>query len=178
MVIRKSKLLFTLGLVLSLWSMSLTNFGFSATAIAEKVILKAGTPVILSLEKSISTDTANVGDLVDLVVVREVKIDGKTVIETGAMARGEVSAVEKKGAIGKPGKISIAVKSVAAVDGKNVPLRATLTREGKGKETTALLVGLILCILGLFLIKGENGVITSGSEIKAYVDYDVEFEFN
>jgi len=178
MIIRRSKLLFTLGLVLSLWSMLLINFSFSATTIAEKVILRAGTPVILSLEKSISTDIANVGDPVDLVVIREVKVDGKTVIETGSSVRGEVSAVEKKGVIGKPGKISIAVKSVVGVDGKNVPLRATLTREGKGKETTALIVGLVLCILGLFLIKGEHGVITAGSEIKAYVDYDVEFEFN
>ena len=107
MIIRKSKVLFTLGLILSLWSMSLTNLGFAATAIAEKVILKSGTPVLLSVEKSISSDFAMVGDIVDLMVIREVKVDGKTVIETGTIARGEVSAVEKKGAIGKPGEISI-----------------------------------------------------------------------
>ena len=178
MIIRKSKILFTLGLVLSLWSMSITNLGFAATAIAEKVILKAGTPVLLMVEKSISSDIAMVGDLVDLMVIREVKVDGKTVIEAGTMARGEVSAVEKKGAIGKPGTVSIAVNSVQGVGDVNVPLRATLTREGKNKQTTALLVGLLLCILGLFLIKGKSGVVTSGSEIKAYVDFDVEFEFN
>lgn len=178
MIIRKSKVLFTLGLILSLWSMSLTNIGFAATAIAEKVILKAGTPVLLSVEKSISSEFAMVGDIVDLMVIREVKVDGKTVIETGTIARGEVSAIEKKGAIGRPGKISIAVKSVQGVGGENVPLRASLTREGKGNAATALIVGLILCILGLFLIKGKSGVITSGSEIKAYVDFDVAFEFN
>lgn len=178
MIIRKSKVLFTLGLFLSLWSMSFTNLGFTATAIAEKVILKAGTPVLLRMEKSIASDTAMVGDPVDLMVIREVKVDGKTVIETGSMARGEVSAVENRGAIGKPGKISIAVTSVGGVGGKNVSLRATLTREGKGKQTTAIIVGLVLCILGLFLIKGETGVIQAGSEIKAYVDFEVEFEVN
>jgi len=176
MAIRKSKLLFALGLFCAFWSHVCYVFWYTATAIAAKLTLRSGTPVILSLEKSISTDTAIVGDPVDLIVIRDVKVDGKVVISTGTGARGEISAVENEGMIGKPGRISITVKSVTGVDGTHVPLRASLTREGKSKQTTSLLVGLLLCILGLFLIKGGKGLIQAGSEIKAYVDYDVEID--
>jgi len=123
MAIRKSKLLFALGLFCAFWSMSVMCFGYTATAIAAKLTLRSGTPVILSLEKSISTDTAIVGDPVDLIVIRDVKVDGKVVISTGTGARGEISAVEKEGIIGKPGRISITVKSVTGVDGTGVPIK-------------------------------------------------------
>lgn len=174
MVIRKSKKLFSLGLFLSFWTMFIICFNYSGAALAANLTLKEGTPVILSLEKTINSNYARVGDPVDLVVTRDVRVNDKVVIEVGTHARGEVSAIERKGAIGKPGKVSIVVRSVKAVDDTDVPIRATLTREGKGKETTALLVGILLCIIGLFLIKGEHGVIQAGSEIKAYVDYTVE----
>lgn len=157
MRIRKSKLFFTLGLICSFWSMSVMCFGYSAAALATTLTLKAGTPVLLKVEKSIISKTAHVGDSVHLIVIRDVKVDGKTVISAGTLARGEISSVVKEGIVGKPGEISITVKSATAVDGQDVLIRATLTREGKNKQTTALIVGLLLCIIGLFLIKGEGG---------------------
>jgi len=176
MRIRKSKLFFTLGLICSFWSMSVMCFGYSAAALATTLTLKAGTPVLLRVEKSMTSTTAHVGDSVNLVVIRDVKIDDKIVISAGTLARGEISSVDREGAVGKPGKISIAVKSVTAVDGQDVLIRASLTQKGKSKQTTALLVGLILCLIGLLLIKGEGGTIRAGSEIKAYVDFDVEID--
>ena len=176
MAIRKSKTLFSLGLFFSFWTMFIFSFGYAGAALAEKVTLREGTPVILSLERSLDSNFARVGDPVDFVVIRDVKVNGKIVVEAGTHARGEVASVEGKGVIGKPGKISVVVRTVTAVDGQDVPIRATITREGKSKQTTALLVGLILCILGLFLIKGEHGVIPSGSEVKAYVDYPMEID--
>jgi len=62
------------------------------------------------------------------------------------------------------------------VDGKEVPIRATLSQEGKNKVVTALLIGLILCILGLFLIKGGDAIVPAGTEVKAYVDVDVNID--
>lgn len=176
MRIRKSKVLFTLGLFCSFWSMSIMCFGYSAAVLAEKLTLKVGTPVLLRVEKSIVSKTAQVGDSVDLIVIRDVKIDDKIVISSGTLARGEISSVDREGAIGKPGQISITVKSVTAVDGQDVLLRASVTREGKNKQTTAILVGVLLCILGLFLIKGGGATVSAGSEIKAYVDFDIEID--
>jgi len=51
-------------------------------------------------------------------------------------------------------------------------LRGTLAREGEDKYLLAIGGG-ILCLLP-FLLKGEEGVIPVGAEVKAYVDYNTE----
>lgn len=173
MKIRRSKVLFPFGLFISFWALLITNLCTPISAVAANITLREGTPVVLRLEKSIDSELANVGDPVDLVIARDVEIKGVVVIRQGTKGLGEVVSVEKKGAIGKPGKIMIAVKSTTAVDGTKVPLRATLSREGKSKETAALAVGILICILGL-LIKGESAEIPAGTEIKAYVDLSVD----
>lgn len=179
---RRCKLLFTLGLVLSFWAMGLTNFSLPASAayayLAEKVKLTYGTPVILRLPVSINSSTARQGDTVTFEVARNVEVNGKVVISQGAFATGEVASVEKSAMLGAGGKLMVNLRSVKAVDGKQVPIRATLSQEGKDKVLTALLVGILLCILGLFLIKGGDAIVPSGTEVKAYVDVDVDIEIN
>jgi len=173
MKMRRSKVLFPLGLFISFWALLIINFSSPISAVAANITIKAGTPVILTVEKSIDSEVANVGDPVHLSVARDVEINGKVVINRGTRATGEVVSVEKKGYVGKPGKIAIAVRSATAVDGTEVRLRDTVTREGKSQQTTALLLGLIVCILLLF-IKGESSIIPVGTEIKAYVDFPVD----
>jgi len=179
---RKCKVLFTLGLVLSFWVMGLTNFSLPASAaytvLAGKVKLSSGTPVILRLSESINSATARQGDTVTFEVARNVEVNGKIVISQGAYATGEVASVEKRAMLGAGGKLMVNLRSVKAVDGKEVPIRATLSQEGKDKVVTALLVGILLCILGLFLIKGGDAIVPSGTEVKAYVDVDVDIEIN
>lgn len=179
---RKGRALFTVGLVLSFWSMWLMNFSMPASAaytvIAGKVKLPSGTPVVLRLSVSLNSATAKQGDQVTFEVAGPVEIEGKVLIAQSAIATGEVSSVEKRGAIGEAAKIMVNLRSVKAVDGKEVPIRATLSQEGKNKQVTALLVGLILCILGLFLIKGGEAIVPAGTEVKAYVDMDTEIEVN
>jgi hypothetical protein len=173
---RRDKGLFTLGLILSFWALALVNFSLPASAafLAASVKLQAGTPVVLRLTQSVSSESARVGDAVNFEVARNVEVDGKIVIRQGTFASGQIASVEKNGAIGEGGKIMVAVQNVQAVDSTNVPIRGTVSQEGKSKQLTALLVGLILCILGLFLIKGENAVVPANTEVKAYVDADVQ----
>jgi hypothetical protein len=179
---RRCKLLFILGLVLSFWAMGLTNFSLPASAayaaLARKVKLTSGTPVILRLSESINSSTANQGDTVTFEVARNVEVDGKLVISQGAYATGEVASVEKRAMLGEGGKLMVNLRSVKAVDGKEVPIRATLSQEGKDKQLTAILVGILLCILGLFLIKGGDATVPAGREVKAFVDVDVDIEIN
>jgi hypothetical protein len=173
---RRDRGLFTVGLILSFWALALVNFSLPASAafMAASVKLQAGTPVVLRLMQSVSSETARVGDAVNFEVARNVEVDGKIVIRQGTFASGQIASVEKNGVIGEGGKIMVAVQNVQAVDSTNVPIRGTVSQEGKSKQTTALLVGLILCILGLFLIKGENAVVPANTEVKAYVDADVQ----
>lgn len=174
---RRSRVLFTLGMCLSFWAMALTNFSLPASAAyAALKKLPAGTPVILTLSQSLNSETARVGDQVEFIVARDVEVEGTIVIRTGTRALASIASVEKKGIIGAGGKIMVAVKSTTAVDGTEVPLRATVSEEGKNKQLTALLVGILLCILGLFLIKGDNAIIPSGTEVKAYVDINMDIK--
>ena len=173
MIFRKQKSLFSIGLFLSFWALFIMNFSSPISAIAANLTIKEGTPVALRLEQSINSEEVNVGDIVDLVVARDVKIEGTVVISQGTRALGEIASVEKKAAVGKPGKIMIAVKSTKAVDGTEVPLRATVSQEGKDKQTTALILGILLCFFLLFM-KGEDAVVPAGSEVKAFVDYSTD----
>ncbi len=179
---KRGKALFTLGLVLSFWAMWFLNFSFTATAaytaLAKQVKLPAGTPVILRLPTSIDSQSVRQGDTITFEVARNVTVDGKLVIRQGAIATGVVASVEKPGIIGEPGKLMVNIQRVKAVDGQEVPLRASLSEEGKNKQLTALLIGILLCILGLFLIKGGSAIVPAGTEVKAYVDVDVMIEVN
>lgn len=173
---RRCKGLFTLGLILSFWSMALTNFSLPASAAyaAVKVKLSAGTPVVLRVTQSINSEVARVGDTVNFEVARNVEVDGKVVIRQGTSAMGTIASVEKRGMIGEPGKIMVSIQDVKAVDDTTVPLRGSISEEGKSKQLTAILVGILLCILGLFLIKGGSAEVPANTEVKAYVDVDVQ----
>jgi len=174
---RKSKGFFTLGLCLAFWAMCLINFSLPASAVLSQTkILKSGTPVILTLSQNLNSETARVGGEVEFLVARDVKVEDTVVISQGARARGSIASVEKRGILGAGGKIVVALNSVTAVDGTQVPIRATISEGGKDKQLLSLLVGIALCILGLFLIKGDSAVIPAGTEVKAYVDIDVEIK--
>jgi hypothetical protein len=106
------------------------------------------------------------GQTVMLSVVTPVVIEGVTVIQAGAPVLGEVTAAEKSGAVGKPAKIGVALRHVTAVDGSNIPLTGLKQMEGENKQSTALIVTILCCVLGL-LMKGGIATIPAGSQLQA-----------
>jgi hypothetical protein len=96
-----------------------------------------------------------------------VEVNGTVVITKGTTAVVRVASVEKRGAIGDPGKITLDVVSTTDVDGKTVNLSGSLMREGKSKQVTAILLGLLICIILLFTTKGKPAEIGPGSQIRA-----------
>ena len=171
---KKDKGLFTLGLILSFWALALTSFSLPATAAyaAVQVKLRAGTPVVLRLKQTISSKTARIGDPVMLEVARDVEVEGKVAIRQGTVANGTIASVGKSGIFGSPGKIMLTVQEVGAVDKTTVPLRGTVADEGSSKTALSIVL-FFLCFLAL-LMKGEDATVTAGSEVKAFVDADVE----
>ena len=143
------------------------------------VMLKSGTPVALEVVDTITSDKVAIGDIVKLRVIRSVKVDDVEVIKAGAEARGKVSDVKKTGTWGKKGELSIAVSSVRAVDDQEVFLLGSQTREGESKGGSAVgasVVGGILCLpfaASGFFIKGDEGRILAGYEVKAYTEQDI-----
>jgi hypothetical protein len=62
----------------------------------------------------------------------------------------------------------VLIRTVPAVDGKPVPVSATMSKEGSSKLTEAIVVAVICCILGL-LIKGGKTSIPEGATVQASV---------
>jgi len=155
-------------------------FGFQSTvmspaAYAASVTIPNGTPVVFRLTETISSETHHVGDIVHMEVALDVIVDGVTAIKAGTPAQGDVVSAEEKGWLGEPGKLSLSMRNVKAVDGSRVPVRATLTREGKDKQSMTVILGVILCFLFL-LMKGKSVEFQAGSEIKGYIDNDVTIQ--
>lgn len=146
---------------------------------ADKVVtLRAGTPVFAVFEQSIDSEAANEGDTIYLRVMRPVLVDDVVVIRSGEKVRAKVIEVRKAKGWGRRGDLTVRVESTTAVDGQEVLLSATQRREGEGAGGTATAVGVgagLLCLpLALFgfAVKGDEGRIPIGFEVKAYADSD------
>lgn len=135
----------------------------------EKVKLASGSVVALSLEKAINSDMTE-GASVDLRVIRDVSVGDKVVIKSGTMASATITDVKSSGAIGRPGKVSLKLRSVQAVDGQQIFLKGSVDKEGDDKVVMTVILGL-LC-LPLFLINGGDATVPAGTELRAYVEQD------
>jgi hypothetical protein len=135
--------------------------------------LRNGTPVIIRLTDSVSSDSATTGTNVNFQVVGDVKKNGVVLIRAGEMGTASVTASEPNGMLGQAGKIVISDFSTRAVDGSYVPLRATLSHKGKEKMGVSIIVSWLFCPLFL-LMKGGEGEIPAGTEKTVYVAADVE----
>lgn len=131
--------------------------------------LSAGTVVALALEQAIDSDMP-VGAMVTFRVIYDVKVNETVVIKAGSFATGTISSASSTGAIGSPGKVSIDLRSVKAVDGQDIMLRGNLNKEGDDKVVLSVVLAL-LC-LPLILIHGEDAEVPAGTELRAYVEQE------
>ena len=122
--------------------------------------LPNGTPIRVKLNKTISSASAHVGDLLDLEVTEEIAIDGIPVIAKGAPAIGVVTDAEPKKRMGHGGKLGLSITSVRLNNNDKAPVRSF--QEGTGSSGAALP-----------LASGKDVVFTQGREFIAYVDGDV-----
>lgn len=161
-----------------LFSLVLTMMSFIVTepTAPYSIKLPAGTAVPLETTQMISSESLQVGQMVDLRVTSDVKVEGKVVIPAGSIAKGLVSRADKPKAIGKEGRIEIQIKSVKAVDGQDIPLSGgSLFKEGDNKQTLAIVLGIFLCLLCL-LIKGKDAIIPIGTSLTSNVASNSEIE--
>jgi hypothetical protein len=126
------------------------------------VTLPNNTPIRLKLSKTISSETAHVGDAVDLVVAEDVLVDGLCLISSGASAEAVVSEAEPKKRMGKGGKLGIRVKFVHLADNEQAAARSFQESVGSNSMTGSILP----------LAHGKEVVFAQGTEITAYIDGD------
>lgn len=143
-------------------SLAVLNLSFASAPVEQVVVLKAGTVIPLETINVIKSDNATVGRTIDLRVTRDVEVDGQTVIPAGSIAKGQITRSQKAKGLGKAGFLEIQIKSVTAVDGQEVYLAGgNVSEEGDDKATLAIVLGLFVCILFLFM-KGKNAEIPPG----------------
>ena len=148
------------------------------------VTLRSGTPVFLVVMRSIYSDSVKEGDHVPVQVRRAVRVGRVVVIRAGARANAVVTEAKKAKGWGKRGTIAFRINSVIATDTQEIALSAKQQRQGESKRGAAIALGVgagILCfpavLLG-FAVKGEDGEVPAGYEIKAYVETDYEINLN
>lgn len=132
-----------------------------------EIELPSNTVIGIRLDTTISSETAQVEDVVRARATRAVIVDGMTVIPTGARLTGAVVLVERGGKIRERARIAIRFTSLDLHDNVRVPIRTeTIYREGDppaGEATSKIgasaVVGSILG--GVF--GGKRGAVIGGA---------------
>ena len=119
--------------------MALPILSFAATSVP------AGTPIDVTINQSISSKTATVGQTLSGVVSRDVTANGRVVIPAGSVMRGVVSSVEPATRTNRTAKMTVSFDQVT-VNGRMYPIRGTVTQAIQGEG-----------------IKGETGRIATGA---------------
>jgi len=125
--------------------------------------LPNATPIKLKLNKPLSSETAHVGDVVDLTVAEDVLVDGLCVIPRGAAAVGIVSEAEPKKRLGHGGKLGLGINFVRLANNDKAAVRSF--QESAAGNSTAGAINP--------LAHGKEVVFAQGAEFTAYVDGDI-----
>lgn len=165
-------------LALSIFLMSFTPYvpptNGNGDDIEGGIVLRAGTTIPLQCTSTLNSATLQTGQNVTFTVANDIKVNGKTVIERGAIANGVVTEAHDHGVFGIPGKFSITIKSVTAVDGTQVFLaNSDIFAQGKAKYGVSISLSAIICILFMF-IKGDEA--TNSGSITVAVASDTEVQ--
>ncbi len=115
---------------------------FSGRPEVPSLVIPAGTPVVVSLQQSISSESAHSGDGFDAVLEEPLVVSGQTVAPKGATVKGHVLAARKSGHMSNSGYLRIGLSEVA-VEGKMVPVQTStiFVQGGAHKKRNLALIG-------------------------------------
>ena len=113
-----------------MWKLRISLLAAALAAILPAVVLAqgtvpVGTEVIVSLDQSVSSKNAQVGDKLAGSVARNVVVNGRTVVPKGSKATVSVAAVQASGRLQTPAKLSLRVTSVV-VNGRTYAVSSNL----------------------------------------------------
>ena len=135
-----------------------------------------GTPIELRLVESVSSNHAHKGDRLNFIVVKDVNLDGYTLVPAGTVARGTITEVKGKRFLGIGARISLRLDSVELADGEILQLRAS--KLVKGGSRTKLMAGAMIATSIIFLpatpifllTRGRESTVVETTEITAQVE--------
>lgn len=139
----------------------------------QKIVVPAGTGVILQIEGGVTTKETREGDSVSMHVVSPVRVNDIVVVRSGTPAKGLVAMSRSASSWGGAGELVIEVKYTYTIDGSELMLTGSSSRRGETSHgaSAAVAVGTGILCLPLALtgaaVKGEEGRILPGYEIVA-----------
>lgn len=133
------------------------------------VIIPAGTPIKVALDRAISSASVNQGDTVSFHLVSDYSEFGRVLISAGTEVKGSVAKVDRRESGGQPGTVTVSVRSVRAVDGTWIPLRGSKAAVGKNRQGQASLLGLLTLGIGATK-KGLSAVIAEGTDFTVFTN--------
>jgi hypothetical protein len=135
-----------------------------------ELVLADNTPIKLKFKEEISSKKVKQSQVIALEVAEAVVVQGVTVIEKGANAKGCVAEVKRARMMGKKGKLSIALTEVQLVSGEVISIHGGDSKEG---GTAAVRMALSSIVAPFFLLMaGKEAKYPAGTELTAFVDGD------
>jgi type IV secretory pathway VirB10-like protein len=133
----------------------------------EDLVVTADSVIGLQVETPVTSERARVEDEVVARVTRDVKVDDRVAIPSGARAYGEVTLVERGGKMRDRARLGVRFTSIVLADGTRVPIETdTIVREGDspGGESAAKIGGGAIggAIIG-GILGGAKGALIGGS---------------
>jgi hypothetical protein len=107
------------------------------------VVIPAGKAIVVRLGETLSSKDSQSGQSFSATVAEPVVVDGKTIIERGASARGSVVAAEGMGHFKGGALLSVRLNAVS-IDGSMRPIQSSVVSQsikGKGKRTAGFIGG-------------------------------------
>jgi hypothetical protein len=139
----------------------------------DEIVVPEGTPINVAVAKEVTSKEAKPNDPVEFTVSEDLVINGQVVVRKGTPAIGSVINAEKRGYLGKSGKLAVQVESTTTSDGQRLTLRAAKGREGDDKTvSTAMLAGISPAFL---FRKGGDAKIETGTVVPVYVAEEKRF---
>jgi hypothetical protein len=137
-------------------------------ATGQSAQIPEGTEFRLQFDERLSSATNRQGDTFTVSLVSPVTLTDGTVIPAGFKGRGEVTAAEKRGMMGRAGDLSIRLEYIR-IGATRVALRASRTSEGQAAMGSTIVLTVLFGPLGL-LKRGKDIDIPRGQAISAFVD--------
>lgn len=109
----------------------------------QSITIPEGTVITVRLGETLSSKTSNAGDGFAATVAQPVSVDGRTVIEQGAAARGSVVDAKSMGHFKGGALLEVKLDSVT-IDGKETPIQTGMIARqaaGKGKRSAGFIGG-------------------------------------
>ena len=152
-----------------------STFGLTAAA-AATVRVPGGTPVIVQLNETASTENKAMGDNVRATVAADVTVAGTVVIRAGSPVTAVITHLKKPGMVGAPGAIGLDVTAVQGVTGEMIRVvPQSASGEGDNKQTTSLIITIFCCVLAL-LMKGGHAEIPPGTTLSTQTAQETNME--